>query len=309
MKVLLTGANGFVGRHVARYFIEGGLEVQLVAGPDYQGEDFVSLDLSDRVRVMQMMDECRPDVVLHLAAKSSVKDSWDNPHDSIMVNVLGTLNLWQAASQQDVRHFVYVSTAEVYQVDLQTTAFISETSPLGPTNPYGISKVTAEQLLQTLQGQSPMTRLTILRPFNHTGPGQRQAFVLPSFARQLAAIKRGAEPIIRVGNLSAVRDFLDVRDVAAAYHKVVTSNDIHGVYNVCSGTARSIRSCLEDLIRIGNLAHRVDVVTDANRERPQDATRLVGDSSKFCGATNWKPTVSWTDTLGAVWADALTAGH
>ncbi len=304
MRVLLTGANGFVGGHVMKELVRRGHTVMGVAGPENLGGGLISLDLRDAGLVGGVVGQFRPNSILHLAAQSSVGRSWDAPEDTFQVNVIGTINLWQAARKQGVEHFIYASTAEVYQQG-DRESHLREDSAIRPTNPYGLSKCTAEQILDQLRVASAGSiRLTILRPFNHTGPGQGSKFVVPAFAHQLAAIHRGAEPIIRVGNLDVFRDFLDVRDVTTAYCRVIALSTISGTYNICSGVPRTIQSILEDLSAVAAVGP-ITLVQDPERMRPTDKGWLVGDPKHFYAATNWSPAIAWEDTLRAVWHEAL----
>lgn len=302
-RVLLTGANGFVGRHVRKTLEKVGLSVYGTAGPESARTDCIAVDLRSEDRVRDLIDHVRPNVILHLAAQSSVRESWVHPADTLDVNARGTIHLWMAGASRGVEHFVYISTAEVYGASGKGA--LLEDSPLEPANPYATSKMTAELLLQQLQTQAPDVRLTIIRPFNHIGPGQSSEFVVPNFAHQLSLARLQKVPHISVGNLSAVRDFLDVRDVARAYALVAQSKELCGTFNLCSGVPRSIESVLQDLMRVSGL-EQVDVRYDATRLRPVDVPTLVGDPTKFRHEVGWRPEIDWKRTLRDIWQEATS---
>lgn len=306
MRILLTGTNGFVGQHTYRQLISEGHEVLGLVGPGHTGNGLHSVDITDPSAVDAVVGSNKPDAVIHLAAQSSVHRSWSSPANTLAVNAFGTLNLWMASADHGVDHFVYISTAEVYHVSSDCTC-LAEESIVVPTNPYGTSKLTAELLLRQLQPQSRI-RLTILRPFNHIGPGQDFNFVIPNFARQLSEARKSAHPEIHVGNLNAIRDFLDVRDVARAYAMVATSHTISGVFNVCSGIPRSIGDVLGDLIRVSKVKN-VELLADPARMRPVDVPILVGNPERFRERTGWCPKIDWDLTLRDLWVSISGDGE
>lgn len=306
MRILLTGTNGFVGQHTYRQLISEGYEVLGLVGPGHAGRGLQSVDITNSSAVEAIVGFNKPNVVIHLAAQSSVHRSWASPDNTLTVNALGTLNLWMASAYHGVDHFVYISTAEVYHTASESKC-LDEESTVVPTNPYGTSKLTAELLLRQLKPQSH-TRLTILRPFNHIGPGQDFNFVIPNFARQLSEARQSAYPKIYVGNLSAIRDFLDVRDVARAYTMVAASHTISGTFNICSGTPRTIEAVLGDLIRVSKVKN-VEVVADPARMRSVDVPVLVGNPERFMRTTGWHQRMDWDQTLRDIWASVAGNGE
>jgi GDP-4-dehydro-6-deoxy-D-mannose reductase len=275
-----------------------GLVVHGYGGPGCVEPDFPPLDLSNGPQVSSAVASWHPDVILHFGAQSSVRDSWESPSRTIEVNTVGTLNLWTAARGQAVEHFIYVSSAEVYAPSLDP---LHEDSAIGPQNPYGISKWTSEQLLSLLQRTSPV-RLTILRPFNHVGPGQSHHFVVPQLVERLCRYQQVPTQAIRVGNLGVVRDFLDVRDAASAYAQAAASQTISGVFNVCSGVPRSISAVLDDLAGLAGLT-AVAITEDPALMRPTDAPMLLGLAGRLSEATGWTPQIPWEQTLLDIWQD------
>ncbi|AEW06729.1 NAD-dependent epimerase/dehydratase [Sulfobacillus acidophilus DSM 10332] len=289
MRILMTGADGFVGQHLKLVLRDRGHHIIEWCGPAAAN---CPVNLLNPSEVAQALEPVIPEVIIHLAAQSSVKHSWTHPQSTFAVNVLGTLNLWEAIRGLPIQHFIYISSSEVY--GSYGSQPLSEEMPMRPKNPYGISKAAVEQLLTQLQGASGQSpRLTIFRPFNHIGPGQSPAFAIPSFVHQ---IRNPATKIIRVGDLSVIRDFLDVRDVVSAYSWAIESPTISGVYNLCSGVGRSLQEILHDLVRLSNRRDLV-VEQDVQRYRPQEVPVLIGDPRRFERISGWRPRIPWEKTL------------
>lgn len=303
MRVMITGSNGFVGQHVIRYLAQQERhQILAVSGPADTEPVGVALNLTQKEEVDAAVQQLRPSTILHMAAQSSVRQSWQDPRGTLNVNTIGSLNIWSSAAAHGVEHFIYVSSAEVYDAR-DVHELIPEDSPLGPQNPYGLSKMATEGMLQQLAPQTTM-RLTILRPFNQVGPGQGDKFVVQNFARQLIHLNDDGQRRLFVGNLDAVRDFLDVRDAAVVYGRVVECSTISGIFNVCSGVPRSVRSVLDDLIRLSNMG-RIEVVVDAARLRPVDTPFLVGDPGKLWEKVKWRPQTSWDETITSILAEEI----
>lgn len=300
MRVLVTGADGFVGRYVCDALQAAGHQVVPVGGPSAHAGH--RLDLTDGPAVAELVTLAEPEVILHLAAQSSVAQSWRDPQQTLMVNTLGSLTLWHAAVRSGARRLIYVSTAEVYQ-PLSPPALLNERSPREPINPYGVSKLAAETLLMQL-APAATTSLTVLRPFNHVGPGQHSGFVLQDVARQIAARHKASGKEIRIGNLSPVRDFLDIRDVAHAYVLTVNHTELQGVYNLCSGIPRSIGNVIEEMLKLSHMDPSV-LAADPAKFRPADTPYLVGNPQAFANATDWHPAIGWDQTLKDILAEAI----
>ncbi|HEX6911120.1 MAG TPA: GDP-mannose 4,6-dehydratase, partial [Longimicrobium sp.] len=238
------------------------------------------------------VEEARPDAVVHLAGQASVGDSFADPLGTWDVNATGTLRL--AGALPDGARLLLASSAEAYGAVPEAEQPIREDRPLRPTNPYAASKAAAE--MAALQAAARGVEAVVARAFNHTGPGQDARFALPSFARQLAAVRAGeAEPLLRVGNLSARRDLLDVRDVVRAYVRLLEAGEPGGVYNVCSGQAHTIAGALDELIDLSGTRTRVEV--DPARVRPVDVPLLLGDNGRM-RALGWTPAIPLRQTLG-----------
>ena len=249
------------------------------------------LEVTSEGSVAAAMDAARPQAVFHLAGQASVGESFNDPLGTWDVNATGTLRV--ACALPEGARLLLVSSAEAYGVIPEHQQPISEDRPLRPTNPYASSKAAAE--MAALTAGSRGVEVVVARSFNHTGPGQDVRFALPSFARQLAAIRAGeAEPLLRVGNLSARRDMLDVRDVVRAYVRLVEAGEPGGVYNVCSGQARSMAEAVDELVDLSGTRARVEV--DPARVRPVDVPLLLGDNARL-RALGWTPAVSFRQTL------------
>jgi GDP-4-dehydro-6-deoxy-D-mannose reductase len=299
VRVLVTGATGFAGRHVLAAVAAAGHEPLGFGGPH---EPPPSLDLRDADGVRSAVATSGADAIIHLAGQAFVPPSIADPLATLAVNATGTAHLLEAvrAARRPIRTLI-VSSAEVYGAQRPERMPLDESVPLRPENPYAASKVAAETyagVWSRLYGLD----VVIARPFNHIGPGQDARFVVPSFARQLAAIAAGAPPLLAVGNLTTERDFLDVRDVAGAYVALLANGRPGSVYNVCSGHAVAIHEVLRQLITIARVP--VDVRDDPERLRPSDIPVLCGDATRLRTDTGWSPQVGLTASLRDIYADA-----
>ena len=303
MRILITGATGFVGPHLAAHLTAAvpaveiwGLVWSAESGSAPPGVRAIEGDLTQISTLMAALEASRPEVVFHLAAASSVASSWDRPGHFLEVNAIGTVNLLEALRDLGQAPRVIVSSsAEIYGPIPAESQPISETAPLHPVSPYAVSKAAQDLLAgQYFHGFGlPTIRL---RPFHHTGPGRPPQFAVSSFARQIALIERGlAPPRIAVGNLESVRDFTDVRDVARAYLAAAADGRPGAAYNVCSGCGVRIAEVLEMLLALTEVD--VEVVVDPSRLRAADIPHMVGSSALFREATSWKPDIPLERTL------------
>jgi GDP-4-dehydro-6-deoxy-D-mannose reductase len=303
MRALITGSEGFVGAHLLHLLRteEPGAEVTglvkpgVPGGPD-AGAVRLEADLDDAEAIAAVIDRARPDRIVHLAAQSSVAASWSDPESTLQTNVLGLLHILEAVRRCGLSpRILVIGSAEEYgQVDPQDIP-IREEAPLRPASPYAVSKV-AQSFLALQYALSHRMEVVRTRTFSHTGPGRGEAFAESSFARQIAEALAGRRPpVIDVGNLDAVRDFSDVRDVVRAYWSLLEHGRPGEVYNVCSGAGVRIGGILETLIDLAQIDAEVRV--DAERARPSDNPLLVGDPTKLRSAIGWVPQLDLRRTL------------
>lgn len=304
MRVFVTGASGFVGRHLVATLRARDHDVFMIDHASHG--DVLGADVTDSRAVDGVMEAARPDAVAHLAAQAFVPASLDDPVTTLTVNVGGTLNVLNAVRRlheagRRVRVLV-TSSAEVYGPQPPEAYPLRETTATRPANPYAASKVAAEALV-TAYARSFGVDAVATRGFNHIGPGQDERFAVPAFALQLARVAAGGEPVVRVGNLTTARDVLDVRDVCEAYARLLEGGGTAGeIYNVCSGTATPMRDILRRLIEIAHVP--VEVREDPERMRPADVPVSVGDAAKLREATGWVPDIPLAAALRDVYDEA-----
>jgi len=301
---LITGITGFVGSHLAEYLLKEGMEVygtvrwrSRLDNIEHIKNDLhlVNADMRDGHSLERVITESRPDYVFHLASQSFVPMSWWAPADTMETNVIGTVHLFEAIRKSDTDPKIQVAgSSEEYGMVYPDDLPIKETNPLRPLSPYGVSKV-AQDKLSYQYYKSYGLKIVVTRAFNHTGPKRGDVFVTSSFAKQIAEIEKGKEPIIYVGNLDARRDFSDVRDIVGAYRLALEKCEFGEVYNICSEKARTIREMLDLLLSM--TSKRIEVKQDPSRMRPSDVEVLQGDCSKFKKQTGWEPRTPFEITM------------
>jgi len=288
VKALVTGAGGFVGPYLIRHLESEGDEV---IGVD------LDMDIGDADAVRARLAKEMPDVVYHLAAASHVGDSWNAPTSVVRLNTEGTLNVLLAAHETGAERVVIIGSAEQYGHVAPDRMPITEDTPLQPVSPYGASKAAAE-MLGSYMVRGRDFPVVLVRAFNHLGPGQSDRLVASTLAKQVAENERSGADEIQAGDLSPKRDFSDVRDVVRAYRLLATKGVPGEAYNVCSGSAVSIRQMADILIALSGRSMRV--VTDPERLRPVDVPVLLGDNTKLRRDAGWAPEVPLEQTLSDV---------
>ncbi len=283
VRALITGAAGFVGRHLA-------------AHSRALGDDVVpgSADVTDPESLNAELARHRPQIVYHLAGQSDVARSWTEPIRTLRANVEGTYNVLDASRRAGVDTVVAASSADVYGPIDESDLPIDEDAPLHPASPYAASKAAAEMMcVQATVGPGPP--VIRVRAFNHLGPGQGSGFVASALAAQIADNERSGDSSIRVGNLEVRRDFTDVRDAARAYRLLALHGQAGEVYNICSGTDRPVRE-LADLL-LARAERPMDLEPDTDRFRPLDIAVRRGNPTRLHSVTGWKPEIPLPVTL------------
>ncbi len=253
-------------------------------------------DLKDAASVRYIIREIEPDLIFHLAAQSYVPMSWRAPAQTLETNIIGEVNLFEAVKEMGISPLIHIAgSSEEYGLVYKDEVPIKETNPLRPLSPYGVSKV-AQDLLGYQYFRSYGLRIVRTRAFNHTGPRRGEVFATSNFAKQIAEIEKGKrEPVMWVGNLDAVRDFSDVRDVVKGYLLALERGEPGEVYNISTGEGHKIGEILDILLSLSKVD--LEVKKDSSRMRPSDVELLIGDHSKFTETTGWKPEIPLRKTL------------
>ena len=297
MRAIITGGAGFVGTHLAAH-LEAHGDTPIIL------DRVQGLDIRDRDDVLAKFEAANADAVYHLAAFTHVGDSWTAPVDVIRINVEGTLNVLDAARMTGVQRVLVIGSSEEYGKVSAADMPLSESTPLRPTTPYGASKAAAGLLAQQAWYGHGLETVRV-RPFNHTGAGQPPAFVAPAMAQRIVAAQRNDIDHIMVGNLSPIRELLDVRDVVRAYRLLLERGEPGEVYNVSTGTGHSIETIARTLVSFAD--RDLELRVDPELVRPVDLPKLVGDASKIAAHCGWVPEYAITETLRAVYEYAAHA--
>lgn len=306
-KVLITGITGFAGSFLAEHLVSIG-EYEVSGTFISEGSlknvasikdklDLVKVDLTQKDAVESLIQQKKPDMVFHLAAMASVGASFKDPVATFHNNVDSEIFLLEALRNEGLinTRTMIISSAEVYGYVQPENLPLSEEAPLRPANPYAVTKIAQDFLgLQyALSYKMPVIRI---RPFNHVGPRQALGFVVSDFAKQIVDIEKGKqEPVVKVGNLEAKRDFTDVRDMVKAYTLLMEKGEAGEVYNIGSGVSHKIQDILDMLIGLSTV--QISVQTDPTKLRPSDVPEIVSDNTKMAEITGWEPEISLETTL------------
>ncbi|TQK73689.1 GDP-4-dehydro-6-deoxy-D-mannose reductase [Brevibacillus sp. AG162] len=306
MKALITGVTGFAGGHLAEYLLSrGDVDVygtfRSLAKKEQLGHlmDRVHMEnceLKDPQSVNELIQKIKPDLIFHLAAQSFVPTSVLSPADTMVNNIVPQLNLFEAVRNHAVPCKIQIAcSSEEYGLVYPEEIPIKETNPLRPLNPYAVSKI-AQDYLGYQYHHSYGLAIIRTRTFHHTGPRRGESYVTSNFAKQIAQIELGLqEPKVHVGNLEAIRDFTDVRDIVKAYWLAITRGEPGDVYNISAGTRYTIEDMLKTLLALTDV--QVEIHVDTNRLRPSDVDIVLGDSSLFREKTGWEPEISFQQTM------------
>ena len=307
-KILITGATGFVGSHLAEYLADKYPDNKLygtyLSDESLKNLDTVKnhinltkLDLAKEKDVFELVERIRPDVIYHLAAIASVADSFSSPKEPVVNNIASQINVFEAVRKSDLGNskLLVVSSAEVYGDVAKENLPIDEETPFRPTNPYAVSKLTQDFL--GLQYFLTYKLKTVrVRPFNHIGPRQSPNFVVAAFAKKIVEIEKGKRKnVLTVGNLEEKRDFTDVRDIVRAYDLAIAKGEDGEVYNLGSGMSYKIKDILDKMLSLSNTDIKVE--TDKALFRPIDNPELICDASKFKKITGWETSIGIDKTL------------
>lgn len=299
-KALITGINGFVGTHLNNYLNEKGVEVFGTLKPgktSVSDSHLKAVDILNFEGINNYIEEVEPDYIYHLAALVSPSESFKNPQETITNNIGGQVNILQALKELKLLQtkILIVSSAEVYGAIEKKFLPTNEDAPLRPRSPYAVTKI-AQDFLGLQYFLSQKIKCIRVRPFNHIGPYQAPHFAVPSFAKQIAEIEKGKkEPVLRVGNLEARRDFTDVRDVVRAYGLLMEKGEIGEVYNIGFGKSHKIEDVLNHLLSLSD--QKIIVEKDPSLVRPADIPELLCDYSKLNKATGWRPEITLATSL------------
>ena len=304
--VLITGASGFVGPHVARALAARGATAHGLGNETPRDalplQSWHVADLRDEDALERAVAAVRPDAVVHLAGQSSAGRSFQQPVETFDANALGTWRLLMAVSRAAPRaRTLVVASSEVYGPQPEGTR-VAEDAPFRPVSPYALSKAAADAMAEVAGGKLGLDVVRV-RAFGHTGPGQRPPFVIPSWAEQIAAIEAGrTEPVLRVGDLSVTRDLSDVRDVALGYVALLARGRSGAAYNLCRGSGVKLESVLARLTALASVPVRV--TADPALIRPADVPYLVGDPTSVERDTGWRVSIELERTLRDVLDDS-----
>ena len=301
MKALVVGGGGFVGPYLVRHLKdELGYEVTVTKTEKetlaMDGAVVKNLDILDKNQISELLNEEKPDYLFHLAAQSSVAYSWKNPTLTVDVNIKGCVNLLEAVKDADKKpRVLLIGSGEEYGHIKKDECTIIEDNVLRPGNIYAATK-SCQNMLGKIYSDAYGLDIVMVRAFNHIGPNQTPVFVVADFCKQVADIEKGKqEPVIYVGNLSAKRDFTDVRDVVKAYALLVKGGKRGETYNVGRGHAVAIEDILKEIVSMSD--KDIEVKVDEKKLRPVDVPIIEPDIEKIKKEVGWEPVIELRQTL------------
>ena len=297
-KVLVTGIDGFVARYLYDYLLKSGYDVYGTTINEIYTNDKIKIfkmNLLNAENVNNVIKNIKPNMIFHLAGQSAVGISWQKPVVTIDINVNGTLNLLEAVKNNNINpKILIVGSSDQYGIIKPEDCPIKETQLQIPQSPYGISKKTQEELGK-LYVKAYKMNIIFVRAFNHIGAGQGENFVIPDFASKIVKIEKGADPILKVGNLDTWRDFTDVRDIVKGYLMLLKNGKVGESYNIGSGNVIKVKDILKKLISLSYKEIKVEI--DKEKFRPVDVPIVQCDNSKIKKDTGWNPEIFIDETL------------
>ncbi len=296
MKYLITGANGFVGKYFIEYLQENEKDAEIY-GVDISDTcsskiTYKQVDLNDRFATYKILEEIKPNYIVHLAAISSVAQSWQDPAKCFLNNTGVFLNIADGVRELGINcRILSVGSSEEYGIYDEP---MKEDFVLHPKSPYSVARLSQEYLSKLYVDYFKLD-IVMTRSFNHIGPRQNPKFVIPSFVQQLVKISKNEQEELKVGNIDIVRDFLDVRDVVDAYYKILKNSKTREVYNVCSGKGVKLRDIIDTVSKQLNIAPKI--VIDESRLRANEIMSVIGDNTKLKTKLGWKQKYNLQETL------------
>jgi GDP-4-dehydro-6-deoxy-D-mannose reductase len=299
-RCLITGCEGFIGSYLAEYLVERQFNVYGLVFQETLNLESVKCHMNiikgnvvDKDRMQSIIEEISPDFVFHLAAQSLIPASWKDPEKTFTINILGTLYLLESIKNLQLNPVIEITGSSDEYGTLNGQ--IQESAALTPSSPYGVSKM-AQDMLGNIYSQAFGMKIVRTRPFSVIGP-RKELDACSDFARGIAEIEAGKKKSLRVGNLEAVRDFVDVRDAAEAMWMVAEKGSPGQVYNICSGKGKCMKDILNTLTALSS--QKIKIVFDPQRMRPSDKPLLVGDNSKII-ELGWHPEIPLEKTLADI---------
>ena len=305
-RALITGITGFVGSHMAELLLKEDFEVSGISRWRSNKSNLININGSVKLLEADLLDphsldtlllEIRPDYIFHFGAQSFVQASWTSPSVTLEINVVGSANLFEAVRKSKINPRIQIAcSSEEYGLVEKNEMPIKETNPMRPLSPYAVSKI-AMDYLGYQYFKSYGLQIVRTRGFNHTGPRRGEVFAESTFAKQIAQIEKGINtPIIYVGNLKAIRDYTDVRDMVRGYMLAAQQGDAGEVYNICTGIGHTMEEVLKILLKFSKVK-KIKIQKDPDRMRPSDVDVLIGDNRKFKKVTGWRPTIPFEKTM------------